>query len=111
MTVRDVANALDCEVVTGGTGLEREVESGYVCDLLSYVISRAGKGAAWITMMSNINVVAVGLLADVSCIIITDGNELDTSSKAKADSEDVPVLLSKKTTFETAAGLAKILGV
>ena len=45
---------------------EREVSGGYAGDLLSWVMGRAEAGSARLTSMSNQNVAAVALMAEVS---------------------------------------------
>ena len=37
----------------------REILGGYAGDLLSWVMGRAKEGDAWVTIMSNVNIVAV----------------------------------------------------
>ena len=44
---------------------ERELSGVYIGDLLSWVMGRAGEDNAWITIMSNSNIIAVATLADV----------------------------------------------
>lgn len=51
----------------------REVTGGYTGDLLSWVMGRATSGDAWVTIMSNINVIAVAQLTDVACVILAEG--------------------------------------
>ena len=51
----------------------REVTGGYVGDLLSWVMGRAQSGDAWVTIMSNINVIAVAQLTDVALVILAEG--------------------------------------
>ena len=51
----------------------REVTGGYAGDLLSWVMGRATSGDAWVTIMSNINVIAVAQLTDVACVILAEG--------------------------------------
>ena len=41
---------------------DREIAGGYCGDLLSWVMGRAQQDNAWITIMSNMNVVAVASL-------------------------------------------------
>ena len=48
---------------------DREITGVYIGDLLSWVMGRAQSGDAWITIMSNANIVAVAALADTACII------------------------------------------
>ena len=56
---------------------EREVSGGYVGDLLSWVMGRAQTGNVWLTIMSNQNVAAVALMAEVSCVVLTEGVKPD----------------------------------
>ena len=72
MTVNELASALSLNPLAVPDG-EREITGGYTGDLLSWVMGRARAGQAWITIMSNINIVAVAALADVSCIILAEG--------------------------------------
>jgi predicted transcriptional regulator len=109
MTVNSVCSLLYCEVVSGGECLKNEVRSGYCGDLLSWVMGRAGSGSAWITVMCNINVIAVAVLFDASCIILAEGAQLDNDSKCKAIANNVAVLSSKKNAFELSGLLYKAL--
>ena len=40
-------------------------------------MGKAPAGCAWITVMGNVNSIAVATLADISCIILADSVELD----------------------------------
>ncbi len=84
---------------------EREVNGAYMGDLLSWVMGRAGFDNAWITIMSNINVIAVASLSDVSCVILTEGVTLDEEVKKTALEKGINVLKSPLPSFETASAL------
>jgi len=71
MTVNELAAKCSLNPVAVPDG-EKEVEGGYAGDLLSWVMGRARENCAWITIMSNINIVAVASLADVGCIIMAE---------------------------------------
>ena len=88
---------------------EREIEGGYIGDLLSWVMSKAESGNAWITIMNNINIVAVAELTDVSCIILSEGVSVGEDIIKKADEEGIIILKSDKTSYELAADLSKEL--
>ena len=47
------------KILNKGTDVEREVTGTYCCDLLSIAMSRAPEGCAWVTVMGNINTLAV----------------------------------------------------
>ena len=85
---------------------DREIAGGYCGDLLSWVMGRAQQDNAWVTIMSNMNVVAVASLADVSCVILAEGVTLEQSVIETAQAKDVNVLTSEKGAFEIASLLA-----
>lgn len=87
----------------------REVEGAYCCDLLSWVIGRAGEKDALITVMTNQNVVAVAVMADLPCIILTEGVCPDENIIEKATDNDVVILQSPFTTYETAVKVHQAL--
>ena len=106
MTVREMSEKLKLEVVCMPDG-DREVSGGYAGDLLSWVMGRARSGDAWITIMSNLNIIAVASLADPSCIILSEGVELDEAVRERAENQGVNVLSSKLDTFALCALIAK----
>ena len=105
MTVNELTAkyALTPVVVPDG---EREVSGGYCGDLLSWVMGRAQQDNAWITIMSNMNIVAVASLSDVSAVILAEGVTLDQSVIDTASAKGVNILSSDKGTFELAAMIA-----
>ncbi|WP_040195852.1 DRTGG domain-containing protein [Candidatus Soleaferrea massiliensis] len=109
MTVKELAQKLGFTVISGETSLQRQIDGVYCCDLLSIVMGRAPADSAWITVMGNINAVAVAVLADVSCIIIAENVQCDAEGKSKALQQDVAVLQSELPVYETAAAVAKLL--
>ena len=72
ITVDQLKEKLELTPYYGDDGT-REVTGGYVGDLLSWVMGRATSGDAWVTIMSNINVIAVAQLTDVACVILAEG--------------------------------------
>ncbi|MGI6777641.1 MAG: DRTGG domain-containing protein [Acetivibrionales bacterium] len=111
MTVREFANKLNMKVLTGEVGLEREVKGVYVCDLLSWVMSRADKGDAWITVLTNVNTVAVALLAETSCIIIPEGIKVEEATVKRAGQENIALLSSKMYAYDICWKAHEILGI
>lgn len=108
MTVNDLKEALSLEVLVEGD-LSRPVTGGYCGDLLSWVMGRAQSGDAWITVMGNVNAMAVCVLADVACLILSDSSPLDKAARARATTESITVLRSDKNTYQLATALARLL--
>lgn len=100
MTVREFAQKLSCKVCAGAQGLDKELSGCYVCDLLSYAMSHARQGELWITVQTNINVIAVAVLTEVGCVVLPEGLVPDEIAAAKAEDEGVPVLSAKQTAYE-----------
>ncbi len=84
---------------------EREINGVYIGDLLSWVMGRAKADDAWITIMSNINIVAVASLADVACIVLAEGVELDSSVVETANAKGVNILSAQMPAYETAKAI------
>ena len=101
MTVSELAAVQGFKAVTLPDG-ERKINGVYIGDLLSWVMGRAKADNAWITIMSNINIVAVASLADVACIILAEGVELDSAVKETANAKGVNILTADMPAYETA---------
>lgn len=108
MTVKELASALNLNIICMPDG-DREVTGGYAGDLLSWVMGRAKSGDAWVTIMSNVNIVAVATLADPACIVLTEGVLADDGVVAKAESVGVNILSSKEDTFSVSAEISKLI--
>ncbi len=108
MTVDQLAKECNLKAVVLADG-SREVEGVYIGDLLSWVMGRAQSGDAWITIMSNINIVAVAALADTACIILAEGVSVDEQVITVAKEKDINILCSDNPAYEIATALSKVL--
>lgn len=108
MTVSKLAQALELKPCALPDG-ERVINGVYCGDLLSWVMGKAQCDNAWITIMSNINVVAVASLSDVACVILAEGVLPDEDAKKAAEDKGINILLSDKSTYELALELGKML--
>lgn len=102
MNVSDLVNKLDLKVLTDCDISDREVSGCYIGDLLSWVMGRATSGDVWITIMNNINIVAVASLTDCACILLCEGVNVEKEIIDKANSQDIVILQSDKTAYELA---------
>ena len=107
MTVSELQKALPLTPVVLPEG-EREVEGAYIGDLLSWVMGRAQSGNAWLTIMSNLNIVAVATLSDVSCILLCEGVVPEDAVKATAEAKGVNILTTELTAYEAAKKLSEL---
>lgn len=109
LTVKELAKTLNCKILTCPDETDRQVTGCYIGDLLSWVMGRANEGDAWLTIMGNINAVAVATLADVACIILTENASLDAEAKTKAEQQGVVILQTEANSYSTAIALYKLM--
>ena len=108
MTVKDFAEKFGYESVCMPDP-EREILGGYAGDLLSWVMGKLNEDEAWVTIMSNVNIVAVATLADPSCIILAEGVCPDENVTERAEQQGVNILKSAKPTFSVCADINSVL--
>lgn len=84
---------------------DREIKGVYIGDLLSWVMGRAQSDDAWITIMSNLNILAVASLADTACIILAEGVSLEKEVLNAAREKEINILSTSMTAYETAVYL------
>ncbi|MBQ4349480.1 MAG: hypothetical protein IKB94_06650 [Clostridia bacterium] len=108
MTVKELAEKLELKILTQGE-LEKDVTGCYSGDLLSWVMSKAEPGDAWLTVMGNVNAVAVAVLTDCACIILTENAALDEQAKQKAELQGITFLQSGKNAYELSVAVSKLL--
>ncbi len=111
LCVDDLLTALPCRLLNGAPPDGRPVRGGYACDLLSWVISRIKQDDVWLTILNSVNVVAVAVLSECACILLTEGTEMEPAVLDRAREKSVIVLSTDLPTFEAAARLAALTGL
>lgn len=102
MKVKDVIEQSGLELVNKGDNMDDEVGSVFCCDLLSVAMGKAPAGGAWVTVMGNVNTLAVAALTETALIVLAEGSDLDDAAVAKASQQKITVLKSEKPVYETA---------
>ncbi len=110
MTAKELSEKLALTLAAGENGLGKQVDGCYIGDLLSLAMSRVESDNVWVTIQTNINVVAVSVLTDCACVVLCDGQEPDIQAKEKADVEGVPIFTTEKSAYQIAKELA-MLGI
>ena len=105
MNLGTIVEALNLVVKSGGDRMEVEVRGGYVGDLLSDVMANAQKGGVWLTIQSHQNIVAVAALRELAAIVLVNGRAPDEDTKAKAEEEGIPILVSPLSSYALAGKL------
>ena len=105
MTLRFLKDMLSLDCVCGS--YDREKWSGvYSGDVLSRAMTRIKPGNVWITVVSNINTVAVASLTKAACVILAEGAVLPVEAIAAAEENRVAFFSSPLTVYELCAKIA-----
>ena len=108
MTVQELIDKQIFGVVNLGDSLDRQITVPFCCDLLSIAMGRAPAGCAWVTVMANMNTLAVSALTDTACVILAEGAVLDDAARKKAfirprkSFQEITVLSTDMPVFEAA---------
>ena len=109
MTISELIEMSKFQIINQGEELSRVVTKPFCCDLLSIAMSKLPAGGAWVTVMCNMNTLAVATLTEASCVILAEGMQLDEPAQAKARSEGVTVFSTPMPIFEAAAYVQQLL--
>ena len=108
MTVNELVNACQFNILCCPDP-DREINGVYIGDLLSWVMGRAQCDNVWITIMSNINVIAVASLSDVSCVLLAEDVTLDDDVLATAKEKGINVLSTSLSAYDAAIKISGVI--
>ncbi len=111
MTVKDLMDMHLFELKNPGdtSDSEREITQPFCCDLLSVAMGKAPAGCAWVTVMANINTLAVASLADAACVILAEDTQIDDVTLQKAVQQGITLFSTPMPIFEAALSIYKAL--
>jgi len=96
----ELVKKLNLDVRSAEESLDREITGGYASDLLSDVLANSKEGNVWITLQIHHNIVGVASMKDLAGIILVNGREPEPETIEKAETENIPVMVSEMPTFE-----------
>ena len=108
MKLSEIVKTLDLETVSGASNLDKDVEHGYLSDILSDVMSKAPKAAIWITNQTHENILALVFFKGLAGVILPENMSLEEQSIKKAEEKKIPVFRSKQTAFDIAGRLYEL---
>lgn len=110
MTAKELRESLKLEVLTEPDP-QRLVKGGYTGDLLSWVMGRAQRGDAWVTIMTNRNILAVASLADTACIIVAEDSSVEADVVTLAEEKGINLYRSGSKGFDLCCRIGSLLGI
>lgn len=84
-----------------------EVSGGYAGDFLSFVMGKAPSLSAWFTVMNNVNVAAVAMLAEVAVVVLCENAKADDALKARVIKEKINLIETKLDIFSAIKAYVK----
>ena len=109
MTVKELADELKLDVISGHDGLNHIIAGGYTSDLLSDVMGNAKEGQVWITLQTHKNVMAIASIKEIAAIILVKDNKPDKDTCLQSDEENIPVLSTYLPAFEIGGKIYNLL--
>lgn len=111
MTVKELIDTNLFTLACQGSQTDCEITAPFCCDLLSIAMGKAPEGGAWVTVMANLNTLAVASLTDTACIILAHGTRFDEATLAKAAEQGITVFTTDMPVFDAALAVWKQLQV
>jgi predicted transcriptional regulator len=105
MTLRDIMEILDAEVLVGQDHLNTDVKTAFSADLMSDVLAFAKPRSLLLTGLTNPQVVRTASILDTAAIIIVRGKTPPDETVKLAEELDIPILLTRYILFETSGRL------
>lgn len=107
MKTEIIAEKLGLELIAGDA--PAEFSGVYAGDFLSRAMSRVRDGDLWITIMNNINVIAVASLTEAAAVILAEGVTMDKFVLDAASEKGVAVYSSTSTVYEICRDIASVM--
>ena len=100
MTIRDIKNLLDADVLSGEDMLENEVHTACGSDLMSDVLAFVKDQAVLLTGLLNPQVVRTAEMMDIICIVFVRGKNPDSAITDLANDMHIAILSTDMRMFE-----------
>lgn len=85
-----------------------DIDGIYCCDLLSWAMAHAQAGMVWVTVISNLNTLAVASLTEVAAVIIAEDQQVDEACIQKAREQGLNLFQSRLPVYETARSIEQL---
>ncbi len=100
MDLQSIIEKLDLTLLTEERNFfDINIDCGYMSDLLSCVMTGAKPGSIWVTLIANINIVAVASLLELPAIIITENAQPNQETIERANMEGIVLLSTNAGNF------------
>lgn len=105
MTLNEVVEILNADILVGKDQLGMEVKTAFGADLMSDVLAFAKSGSLLLTGLTNPQVIRTADILDIAAIIMVRGKKPAPETIRLAEDLKIPILSTKLILFETAGRL------
>ena len=105
MTLQEVKEILDAEVIVGHDRLDLEVEKAGCADLMSDILVYSTAGSLLLTGLTNSEIIRTADVSDIAAIVIVRGKRPLPETIQLAEKLQIPLLLTEYILFETVGRL------
>ena len=102
MTLSEVIEILDADVLCGDGRLHVEVETAFGTDLMSAALAFAKAGSLLLTGLTNHQVVRTANILDIAAIVVVQGKRPSPETIRLAEEMCIPLLSTQYILFEAA---------
>jgi len=107
MKIKEIKELLEAEVISGKYNPEIEIQIGCSSDLMSEILAFGKPGSILLTSLMNIQVINTANVADIKAVCFVMGKIPDEKIINLAEKNDIIVLITQLTTFESCGRLYK----
>ncbi len=105
MTLRDLKEVLDAEVLVGADQLDVNITSAFGADVMSDLLAFGKAGSLLLTRMTTPQVIRTSDVLDIAAIVMIRGNVPSPDVLHLAGELNIPILSTRYVLFETAGRL------
>lgn len=105
MTLNDIQNILEAEMLSKNCDGDMPVERAYCADLMSDVLSFSITNSLLITHLTNSQVIRTADVADIKAIVFCQGKKPATETIALAARKRIPMLVTGFSMFDSCGRL------
>ena len=109
MNVCELSEKLNLEIISDAGEMDALVDGCFAGDLLSLAMSSVQKGNVWITVQTNMNILAIASLTEASCIIVANSMNISDEVIGKAKEEKICLFRSDESVYELCNKIGDII--
>jgi predicted transcriptional regulator len=105
VTLREVKEILDAEVIVGHDRLNLEIKEAGCADLLSDVLVYCKSGCLLLTGLTNLQVIHTANVIDIAAVVVVRGKRPSQETIQLAEELQIPIMTTKYILFESVGRL------